>query len=83
MSLIISLLYFLFVIQLTEVTLFGRSGQAVPSHVEEDEKRVIGNAPILYRNMAGKIVQISDNRLRQQTAMRTDVQVNIIFLIDL
>lgn len=63
--------------------MIGRSGQAVPSHVEEDEKRVIGNAPVLYRNMAGKIVQISDNRLRQQTAMRTDVQVNIIFIIDL
>lgn len=63
--------------------MIGRSGQAVPSHVEEDEKRVIGNAPVLYRNMAGKIVQISDNRLRQQSAMRTDVQVNIIFIIDL
>lgn len=63
--------------------MIGRSGQAVPSHVEEDEKRVIGNAPVLYRNMAGKIVQISGNRLRQQTAMRTDVQVNIIFIIDL
>lgn len=68
---------------MTEVTTIGRSGQTVPSHVEEDEKRVIGNAPVLYRNMAGKIVQISGNRLRQQTAMRTDVQVNIIFIIDL
>jgi len=61
-------------VQLMEVTLIGRSGQTVPSHVEEDEKRVIGNAPILYRNMAGKIVQISDHRLRQKTAMKTVVQ---------
>ena len=63
--------------------MIGRSGQTVPSHVEEDEKRVIGNAPIRYLNMAGKIVQISDNRLRQQTAMRTDVQVNFIIVVDL
>jgi len=66
-----------------EITLIGRSGQTVPSHVEEDEKRVIGNAPILYRNMAGKIVQISDYRLRQKAAMKTVVQVNIIFVADL
>ena len=58
----------------------GRGGQIVLLHVEEEYAVAIDNVPILCHNMAEKIAVTLGQRLRQETVIQKDVQVNIMFV---